>query len=96
MKKRNLKAISTILCATLCVSMTACGKGDENSKESEKAESGKGLEIAYNLTTEDFAVFENIIKDFTLYDFSCLCKKNLSIFQIQINTNFFFCFSNCS
>ena len=61
MKKRNLKAISTILCATLCVSMTACGKGDENSKESEKAESGKGLEIAYNLTTEDFAVFENII-----------------------------------
>ena len=65
MKKCNLKAISTILCATLCVSMTACGKGDENSKESEKAESGKGLEIAYNLTPEDFAVFENIFKDFT-------------------------------
>ena len=36
MKKCNLKAISTILCATLCVSMTACGKGDEILKSLKK------------------------------------------------------------
>ena len=69
MKKRNLKAISTLLCTALCVSLTACGSSSESSegdaKKSEESGSGKGLEVAYNLTTEDFAVFEDIIKGFT-------------------------------
>lgn len=69
MKKRNLKAISTLLCTALCISLTACGSSSESSegdaKKSEESGSGKGLEVAYNLTTEDFAVFEDIIKGFT-------------------------------
>lgn len=53
MKKRLLQVMCTAMCAAMGLSFTAF------------AGEGEGLEVAYNLTTEDFAVFEGIIKDFT-------------------------------
>lgn len=44
------------------------GAGAASGEETESAASGgdgSGLELAYNLATEDFAVFEGLIKDFT-------------------------------
>ena len=74
MKKRYLKIMSVMLCAAMCSSLAACGSGDSSegssdssTESSSSSDSGKkkGLEIAYNLTTEDFSVFEGIINDFT-------------------------------
>lgn len=79
MQKKFLKGISTVLCAAMCTSLVACGSSEgsgENTENTESAQSessesntssseGKGLEVAYNLTTEDFSVFEEIISDFT-------------------------------
>lgn len=74
MKKRYLKIMSVMLCAAMCSSLAACGSGDSSegssdssTESSSSSDSGKkkGLEIAYNLTTDDFSVFEGIINDFT-------------------------------
>lgn len=97
MKKR---LISGLLCATMALSLVACGGGsgsdtgsssdaaasedassDDNAATEEAGSDdasaeeagsdaapsgdGSGLELAYNLATEDFAVFEGLIKDFT-------------------------------
>ena len=40
-------------------------KNTESSDSSSDSGKKKGLEVAYNLTTEDFSVFEGIINDFT-------------------------------
>lgn len=75
MQKKYLKIMSAALCAAMCTSLVACGSsGDSSSSDSKNTESSdsssdsgkkKGLEVAYNLTTEDFSVFEGIINDFT-------------------------------
>ena len=67
MQKKYLKAISALMCTAMCVSLAACGSGggsDEGGSGSGSSGSG-GLEIAYNLTTDDFSVFEDIINDFS-------------------------------
>jgi raffinose/stachyose/melibiose transport system substrate-binding protein len=53
MKKKLVTMLCAAMCATLGLSFTA------------SASDGDSLELAYNLTTEDFAVFESIINDFT-------------------------------
>lgn len=84
MQKKYFRIISGLMCAAMCVSLTACGggsdsgssEGDAETSETSEASSeststsGSGdsentLEVAYNLTTEDFAVFEQLISDFT-------------------------------
>lgn len=57
MRKKNMKMTSAVLCAAMCAAMAG--------GVSVNAESGETIEVAYNLTTEDFAVFEQITKDFT-------------------------------
>ena len=67
MQKKYLKAVSALMCTAMCVSLAACGSGggsDEGGSGSGTSGSG-GLEIAYNLTTDDFSVFEDIINDFS-------------------------------
>ena len=67
MQKKYLKAVSALMCTAMCVSLAACGSGggsDEGGSGSGSSGSG-GLEIAYNLTTDDFSVFEDIINDFS-------------------------------
>ena len=39
--------------------------GEEAGGDAAPSGDGSGLELAYNLATEDFAVFEGLIKDFT-------------------------------
>lgn len=41
------------------------GPGEETGSDAAPSGDGSGLELAYNLATEDFAVFEGLIKDFT-------------------------------
>lgn len=53
MKKRMTK----ILCAAMCLAM--------GTSSIAFAGEGEGLELAYNLSTEDYAIFEEIIKGFT-------------------------------
>lgn len=76
MQKKFMKVMSTMLCTAMCASLVACGSGSGDSENTDSAkegaeatesgsEGGKGLEVAYNLTTEDFSVFEKIISDFT-------------------------------
>lgn len=68
MQKKYLKAVSALMCTAMCVSLAACGSGggsDESGSGSGSSGSGGGLEIAYNLTTDDFSVFEDIINDFS-------------------------------
>ena len=69
MQKKYLKAVSALMCTAMCASLAACGsggsEGGDSGSGSGSSGSGNGLEIAYNLTTEDFSVFEDIIKDFT-------------------------------
>lgn len=55
--RRSKKVMSGVLCAAMCAAMV--------SGTAVNAESGATIEVAYNLTTEDFAVFEQITKDFT-------------------------------
>ena len=57
MRKNSKKVISAVLCTTMCASMFGGVVAN--------AESGATIEVAYNLTTEDFSVFEQITKDFT-------------------------------
>lgn len=57
MRKNSKKVISAVLCTTMCASMFSGVVAN--------AESGATIEVAYNLTTEDFSVFEQITKDFT-------------------------------
>lgn len=57
MRKRHLKMTSAVLCAAMCASMVGGVAAN--------AESGSGIELAYNLATDDYAVFEQLIKDFT-------------------------------
>lgn len=57
MRKRNKKTVSAVVCAAMCMSMFGTAMVN--------AEEGTTIEVAYNLTTEDFAVFEQITKDFT-------------------------------
>lgn len=66
MQKRYQKIVCAVMCAAMGVSLAACGaEGAETTSGEGGSESKKGIEVAYNLTTEDFSVFENIIKDFT-------------------------------
>lgn len=58
MRKNNKKVISATLCTAMCASILGGGV-------TANAESGATIEVAYNLTTEDFSVFEQITKDFT-------------------------------
>lgn len=53
MRKSSMKITGAVLCAAMCMSMTGGVSAEET------------IEVAYNLTTEDFAVFEQITKDFT-------------------------------
>ena len=57
MRKNSKKVISAVLCTSMCASMFSGVVAN--------AESGATIEVAYNLTTEDFSVFEQITKDFT-------------------------------
>lgn len=57
MRKNSKKVISAVLCTAMCASMFSGVVAN--------AESGATIEVAYNLTTEDFSVFEQITKDFT-------------------------------
>lgn len=57
MRKNSKKVISAVLCTAMCASMFGGVAAN--------AESGATIEVAYNLTTEDFSVFEQITKDFT-------------------------------
>lgn len=57
MRRNNKKVISAALCTAMCASMLGGVAAN--------AESGATIEVAYNLTTEDFSVFEQITKDFT-------------------------------
>ena len=57
MRKNSKKVISAVLCTSMCASMFGGVVAN--------AESGATIEVAYNLTTEDFSVFEQITKDFT-------------------------------
>lgn len=57
MRKNSKKVISAALCTAMCASMFGGVAAN--------AESGATIEVAYNLTTEDFSVFEQITKDFT-------------------------------
>ena len=66
MQKKHLKLLSLTLCAAMCGSLAACSSGGgDDSGSSEGSSGGNTLEVAYNLTTEDFSVFEQIIQDFT-------------------------------
>lgn len=68
MQKKYLKAVSALMCTAMCVSLAACGGGEsaaEGGSDSGSSGGGDGLEVAYNLTTEDFSVFEGIINDFS-------------------------------
>lgn len=68
MQKKYLKAISVLMCTAMCAPLAACGSGgssDDSGSDSGSSGSGDALEIAYNLTTDDFSVFEDIISDFT-------------------------------
>ena len=53
MKKR----MSKVLCAAMCLAMSTSGIAFAGESE--------GIEVAYNLATEDFAVFEQLVADFT-------------------------------
>ena len=57
MRKRNKKLLSGMMCAAMCAAMLG--------GTAVQAESNAEIEVAYNLTTDDFAVFEQITKDFT-------------------------------
>ena len=67
--------MSVMLCAAMCSSLAACGSGDSSegssdssTESSSSSDSGKkkGLEIAYNLTTEDFSVLEGSFNVFSV------------------------------
>ena len=57
MRKNSKKVISALMSTAICASMFG--------GVASNAESGATIEVAYNLTTEDFSVFEQITKDFT-------------------------------
>ena len=57
MRKNSKKVISALMSTAMCASMFGGVAAN--------AESGATIEVAYNLTTEDFSVFEQITKDFT-------------------------------
>ncbi len=66
MQKKYLKAVSALMCTAMCASLAACGgSGDSDSDSSGSSGSSDALEVAYNLTTDEFSVFEGIIDDFT-------------------------------
>lgn len=57
MKRMKKTVTGLALCGAMCVSLLGGGVV--------RAESDATIEVAYNLTTDGFAVFEQIVKDFT-------------------------------
>lgn len=54
-----------LLVGLTTVSMALSGVAVASAEEGTAIEDGAAIEIAYNLTTEDFAVFEGIVNDFS-------------------------------
>lgn len=71
-KKEIMKLFSLVLVGTMAFSLVACGSSTSNGKEEVTNETNVeeevpegSIELDYNLTTDDYAVFQQIIADFT-------------------------------